>query len=84
MNDSIVFAVIMFGLIAWVYLAVIEKLHNLSKRRSAFGGYSRAIEALSNLALKHEDTSVGMRMCQCDAHRNARAVIRAYHERGGK
>jgi hypothetical protein len=83
MNDSIVLAVVTFGVIAWVVLAAIEAVYNRCKQRQLVADYKAAIEALSGMILRHP-MSADTYDCECDAYTNARAVIRKYHERGGK
>ena len=81
MNEQIMIGVVSVGVIIWVWLGVAEAIYNRCKRRAVEAENTNLLNALSKLTRSHEGWHHGIGPCQCEAHREARLVIRRHHER---
>lgn len=90
MNDSIVLAVITFGVIGWVVLAAIEAFYNRCKQKQLLADYKEAIQLLSAVTTSFGEVANDIaplpyqKVLATRYDWQAAAIIRKYHERGGK
>lgn len=84
MIDNIFLVIIMIGGGIWLALGITEHVYNRCKKRATVALLKRSVNSLARLARHHEGWDKGMGACQCADHREARLVIRAFHEHGGK
>ena len=77
-SESVLLSVVTFGAVIWLYLGVVELAYNRCKRRQTENLLMRSVKALKHLSATHACmTDHGP--CTCDAHREARMVVDAYH-----